>query len=268
MPFPTAAQRRIAKLYHWQVLDPARLEVILRNNTIYCSRPADFNDPWDCRPFFNDELLDDPAEVQRCIDWSVRICEAAGQMGPDAIERMRAALRDPRVLAEKIREISLGTAEATLARYRVYCLCPALHNALLWAHYADKHRGICLEFDTRNDVVSGALQVQYHGEFPMTRIYSDDLRENLLSLVAKSDVWAYEKEFRLVAQEEGVATPHDTLRTHNGQLQLPAGALTAIIVGCQGDFARVQQLVKDCGADVAVRRTRKIDDRYGFEVLA
>jgi len=45
MPFPNAAQRRLKQLYHWQRFDAGRLEAILRDNAIYCSRPSDFNDP-------------------------------------------------------------------------------------------------------------------------------------------------------------------------------------------------------------------------------
>ncbi|MCX6543487.1 MAG: DUF2971 domain-containing protein [Acidobacteria bacterium] len=32
-------------------------------------------------------------------------------------------------------------------RFGALCFCRSWNNALLWAHYADKHRGICLGFD-------------------------------------------------------------------------------------------------------------------------
>ncbi len=70
MAFANAAQRHSRWLYHWQRFDAARLEVTLKDNTIYCSWPGDFNDPWDCRPFFNTEQLSDPEELQKHIDWA------------------------------------------------------------------------------------------------------------------------------------------------------------------------------------------------------
>lgn len=266
MPFPNAAQRRIRQLYHWQRFDAARLEAILRDNAIYCSKPSDFNDPWDCRPFFNTELLADPAELQKHIDWAVRICRRTGKMSEADIVRMRDQLRDPAVCEPLVRQCTVETQQAIMERYRVYCLCPDVTNALMWAHYADSHRGICLEFNVRNEVTCCALEVQYFAKFPMTRQYSDDLSENLLPLLAKSDVWKYESEYRLIVQDAANATPHETLLATNGFLKLPDGALRAIIVGCQGPYDAVQNLVPKCNAGIPVLRARKVENRYALEI--
>ena len=51
MSFPTAAQDKIRRLYHWQRFDAVRFEEQMKNGTVYCSSPRDFNYPWDCRPW-------------------------------------------------------------------------------------------------------------------------------------------------------------------------------------------------------------------------
>lgn len=266
MPYPTAAECRLEYLYHWQPANLGRLEVTLRRGTIYCSRPSDFNDPWDCRPFFNTELLDDPEERRKHIKWAVKICRLDGRMSEGDIEDMARRLEDRDLLEENVREITREMQEAVLERYRVYCMCPDISNQLMWAHYADCHRGVCLEFNVKNEVICAALEVQYFSAFPMTRQYSDDPKENLLPLLAKSDAWAYEREFRLVAQERGSATPHDTLLTENGQLKLTDGALSSIIVGCQGPYDEVRDLVRDCGAKVPLRRAHRVENRYALDI--
>lgn len=76
----TAAQNKIPLLYHWQKFDLARLEQQLREGTVFCSKPIDFNDPWDCRPFFNTDLLAHPNERQKHIDWAVEICKRDGRI--------------------------------------------------------------------------------------------------------------------------------------------------------------------------------------------
>jgi hypothetical protein len=268
MPFPTAAQRRIERLYHWQRFDAARLETILKENAIYCSKPSDFNDPWDCRPFFNTNLLTDPTELQKHIDWAVRICRRAGRMSETDIARMQDQLRDPAVIEPLVRKCTTETQQAIMERYRVYCLCPDVRNPLMWAHYADSHRGICLEFNVRNEVICCALGVQYFSEFPMTRQHSDDLAENLLPLLAKSDVWKYENEYRLIAQDAANATRHETLLVTEGFLKLPDGALRAIIVGCQGPYDAVRDLVHKCKTDLPVLCARKVDNRYALEIAS
>ena len=266
MPFATASERGLDRLYHWQSFQPDRLEPILRDGRIYFSKPADFNDPWDCRPFFNTDLFDDPDEVQKHIDWAVQICRKDGRMSEPDIDKMKEALKDKDILEEKVREITTETQQAVLERYRVYCLCPDVQNQLMWAHYADSHRGVCLEINVRNDVVAGALEVQYFLEFPMTAQYSDDPDENLLPLLAKSDRWAYEGEFRLIAQDANNKTPHDTLLVEGGLVELPKRALRSIIVGCLGDADEVRELVKACGANIPVLAARKIENRYAIEI--
>jgi hypothetical protein len=39
------------------------------------------------------------------------------------------------------------------ARYGVLCFSKHWHNPVLWSHYADKHRGICLGFDIDSQCV-------------------------------------------------------------------------------------------------------------------
>lgn len=136
----------------------------------------------------------------------------------------------------------------------------------MWAHYADGHRGVCLEFNVQNEVICCALEAQYFSKYPMTRQYSDNLAENLLPLLAKSDVWKYESEYRLIVQDAANATPHETLLATNGFLKLPDGALRSIIVGCQGSYDAVQDLVRKYNVDIPVLRARKIDNRYALEI--
>ena len=45
----TAREDGVTKLYSYQTID--HLEENLRSNRIHCSTPANFNDPWDCKPY-------------------------------------------------------------------------------------------------------------------------------------------------------------------------------------------------------------------------
>ncbi len=262
MPFPTAHARRIRRLFHWQRFNAEWFEAQLKNGTIYCSNPKDFNDPWDCRPYFNTDILRDADERQKHIAWAVRVCQRAGKMSETQLAEMQRQLQDPVVLERCVREQILGTQQAVLDRYRVYCLCPDASNIRMWAHYADSHRGICLEFSVQNEIMCGALEVQYHDQFPMTRQYSDDLAANLLPLLAKSMVWQDENEYRLITQEADNATPHETLLTHGGHLKLPEGVLRSVIVGYQGPYDTVRELVAKCQINIQVLHARMVPNRY------
>ena len=98
------------------------------------------------------------------------------------------------------------------------------------------------------------------------KVYARDDEANLQILLAKAEPWKYEREYRLIAQERAHAIGADTLITENNFLRLPEGALTSVIVGCQGDYARVTTLVKANAPDVMVRRAVRVPNRYALDI--
>ncbi len=85
-------------------------------------------------------------------------------------------------------------------RTGMLCFSKRWKNPLLWSHYADRHRGIALEFDIDDNV---AIPVRYR----RTRLrldvdmiikqdgFGEDLAEELYA--TKSKHWAYEEEVRV-----------------------------------------------------------------------
>lgn len=266
----TAFQLGHRVLYHWQRLDAdrpelaTRLSTFLKTKRLYCSSPGAFNDPWDCRPHFNTELLQDRRELRKRADWAVDVCNRRKPMSPGDTARMHhTLLNDVPYATRLLVQMSEDLAPAINQRYRVYCLGPDPTNVLMWSHYSGDHRGICLEFSLRNEVTCCALECEYLAEFAMMGPYHMSEEEELRVLLAKSDVWSYEKEFRLVAQERSQAIRGaDTLMTDDSFLQLPANALTAIIVGCQGDYNQVKNIVDASDPSVKVKRAVRVPNRY------
>jgi hypothetical protein len=188
-------------------------------------------------------------------------------MAEKDIEAMKESLRnDPARAATLITEISDSLGPTIAQRYRVYCLGPDVGSLLMWAHYADSHRGVCLEFSLRNTVMCSALKCEYLKEFPVLRLHSDEVEDGLRVLLAKADPWSYEKEYRIVAQEREQAIVQGTLMTDKGFLKLPEGALVSVIVGCQGDFEKVSKLVQVLAPEVKVKRAVRIQNRYALKI--
>lgn len=85
-------------------------------------------------------------------------------------------------------------------RYGLICMSRDWRHPLLWGHYADKHRGLCLGFDVAKNQFF--RQVTYHRERPtlkeIGRNRLADLNESdmqkLLSM--KFSAWKYESEHR------------------------------------------------------------------------
>ena len=105
---------------------------------------------------------------------------------------------------------SMAAAKQSMKQYGVLALGEAPDVVLMWSHYADEHKGLCLGF-TRTD--SNELG-EYGKCFPV--LYSEELpsfRPEQLTdpqhvgkaLTTKADFWSYEREWRMISRDGGIA---------------------------------------------------------------
>lgn len=184
----TATQMRIDRLYHYQRFNREWLTRILCEGQIYLSNPNNFNDPWDCRPCFNEAGLDDPEFYERQVQWFDRIGrEHTPQLPEEEHERRVAKMRSDRAfLRDLIAQFSSEFPRSIQEQYRVYCLTTDPTHTLMWSHYADNHQGVCLEFACDNDVFCEALKIEYCDEYPLLDLADSNLDTVLLPLTTKS----------------------------------------------------------------------------------
>jgi hypothetical protein len=271
MKTKTAAALGIKRLYHYQSFEkPERLARIFTDGTLYFSRPRDFNDPWDCRPFFNKSALDDPGDYDRAVRWFVH-CDRAHNtaLSEEGHVRRENEVRGNRRLLEwMIDQMTAEMEKAIQEQYRVYCLSTHPDSTLMWAHYAASCRGVCLEFSVENELFCGALPVAYFDSYPRFDVAATDEDENLQPLLTKSAVWSYEDEFRLIVSEHPFVFP-DVPTTKAGLLALPKGALRSVIVGAEmpaSDRDVVKTLVTASEWGVELKVASLVPDRYEFEI--
>ncbi|MDR8763971.1 DUF2971 domain-containing protein [Burkholderia multivorans] len=246
-------------LYHYQSFNDRtadRLERTLRDRIIHMSQPSTFNDPWDCRPWFDISILDDPNEREQHLQWLMR----TANVQPEDEQELRT---NALLMEATIAQIRDGQPRAIDDQYRLYCLLPDPMHPLMWAHYGDSHRGIALEFDTSADQIMWAYRVYYRSEYPTIRMYEDDNNANLVPIFTKSDVWAYENEYRMIA-EERQQPRMNMLATQGSSLRLARGALVGVVLGCQCDEDRALALLDQYGRDLRVRRAKRRMDRYSL----
>jgi hypothetical protein len=107
-------------------------------------------------------------------------------------------------LAFEGRDSFPGLRATVALRFGVLCFSEDKADVLLWAHYADRHKGICLGFDVPES--EGKFEpVEYVAErFPFPE--PEQLERQLLDqnpvftrtlLFTKSEAWKYEKEWRV-----------------------------------------------------------------------
>ncbi|WP_044204224.1 DUF2971 domain-containing protein [Flammeovirga sp. OC4] len=99
----------------------------------------------------------------------------------------------------------------------VCCFSKSFDNLLMWSHYGDCHKGICLEFDDSIEPFSKGRNVIYENHFPSINLdeifCNDDEKDFLLVsklLSYKSKDWIYEKEIRLIHNEANTCYKYPT----------------------------------------------------------
>lgn len=142
-----------------------------------------------------------------------------------------------------------GFSKAADLHIGVLSLSEIWDNLLMWAHYADSHRGFVLAFDsnhsffdqrkTADDLIRYLRQVKYTQERPKLTLtdllnpeLSHDERVDLFLdsfIFSKGAVWSYEKEWRML-----MALEDADYQLENGDIYLfryPPEMLKSIVMG-------------------------------------
>jgi len=84
----------------------------------------------------------------------------------------------------------------------IYCLSTIKDDILMWSHYAESHRGLCLEFDTTKELLfNETFSVHYSNEYPSIDLIKMGLNtkdEFRKAVLVKSKHWQYEHEWRIL----------------------------------------------------------------------
>lgn len=181
----------------------------LFDSCIYLSPPDKFNDPYDTKPLFDHDYLWKLYNADNEIKsfWDSRIGDNnTGEQRKVIICLQQALLK-------------------FMSNYRITCFTENNYsNVLMWSHYANSHKGFCIEYDTSDTW----LRKHYFLLNPV--FYSDkiydlsecfyelaknyfknsgrgcNMIEFLISALVKAQEWSYEKEWRIILLSEG-STP-------------------------------------------------------------
>jgi hypothetical protein len=133
-------------------------------------------------------------------------------------------------------------------------------DILMWAHYADRHKGLCFEFDgSANCKFFGEAQpVEYRDYRPMPL---DESAEKQMArvILTKSPHWDYEQEFRIFRPGRARA-----------KIEFPAALLTGVIFGCgmpENVRRSVRRWASDGGCRVAFFETRPAMGKFGLDIV-
>jgi len=197
------------------------------NKRLYFSAPSDFNDPFDCRPKFSLFSCKNDAENV----WRRYFSLLAKHQYPGISNAEAEKCADAEILNGKHRDKDwlCGSDESIKEELskiapRICCFSKFPRNAMMWAHYADNHKGVVLQFKKANmignDTSYRGFDVEYYDKpIPLERYVKameqtesgDEAAFGRLIYLTKSSDWTSEKEVRFLSREIYMAFPETML---------------------------------------------------------
>jgi hypothetical protein len=244
---------------------------MLVEDTVYFADPMTFNDPLDTKPTLETDLPSEMLEnvLTRLIEQSTtaEMKAAASTIqinGPKTRDHIsqRSRITAGRVIAD-IRynatnpdyevddpeQFLLGQylQKELLRRYDrgVFSLAERANCPLMWSHYGDQHRGICLGYSVPEDVAGDVHKMEYGG----SRLVKASAVSAMLAdqddsaswrkvvddavLLKKARPWAYEREWRLLGPRGEQDSPLELEEVIFG-MRCSAAVMFAVVKALEG----------------------------------
>lgn len=179
---------------------------IIPDKTFKFTNPLYFNDPFDC----NEQLLNINVEKSAIIDYVKN-----SQYKFNRNQRRKITNHHEQYDYVKV----LKTEKE---RFKICCFSTQKDNVLMWSHYADKHKGICLGFEL-------PILCKDYSIYPVNYISKIERIHGMVSmayvfnywLTRKSSYWKYESEVRAISIDKP------------DLINFEQGLLKEVIFGCK-----------------------------------
>lgn len=255
--------------------DSERTLELLRTREAFFPFPSQINDPFDCKF----PVSFDCTEYQ-IFSW---------------IAKLPIADPQKQVMFDSYKKGQLDN-EAILDWYRkdqsristIYCLSEVNDNQLMWSHYSNGHKGICVGFETHVFAKSLCLRFDdpllrrmgdlyldgYIPTFKVTYLSNRPAPYNVFTgnyedikphITSKSDIWCYEKERRIAASY---------LQLQTQKLRFDRSSIKDVYFGASSSERFISDVLNILkkeywtkGHDVRVYRMKCSDREYKLEVV-
>jgi hypothetical protein len=176
---------------------PEILIKILDNSSLNFTPPNSFNDPYDC--YLG---LISFAVTQKAID---RIKNDRTISDEIKVKMLKDLEENPHELPDALNQIT----NDLLLKSGITCFSLKRENMLMWSHYAHKHTGACIEFNSipllsRLDSKINVNEVKYINEIKPINFHEFPQEATDTLVFSKSFEWSYENEFRVLIQSNGL----------------------------------------------------------------
>lgn len=169
---------------------------------------------------------------------------------------------------EYIKTLQDKIEETSNKHYRIASFSKRYNDILMWAHYTNKHTGICMEFsysgidNFAQQYFCNIKQVRYRQKYYSLKEYNLIDPQDLIT-ATKSKHWKYEKEWRLIY---GQVKP---IEENPFCLKFNPSMFTGIIFGCQitdDDRTYIQEKIPRDFPHVKLYQAERSYEEYALNI--
>ena len=177
--------------------DPNSIEeVTFRRAALYFPSRTQFNDPFDC-------IMPDMSDIS-----DDKFRELMIKRAKEEFQERSESERE--VYAEEMYSLGRAKIEEILQQFAdnlgVLSFSSKADNAPMWAHYANNHKGMCLEFDTRDPLFQTVRPITYSAK-ALKYVPGDHSGNAEAFLLTKERRWRYEDEWRVIGPKAKTLYP-------------------------------------------------------------
>ena len=156
---------------------------IIEESQLYFPAPFELNDPWDCKVRFRVPRPENAAEFDQAVHYLLGVDRRNNPAKSEAtFAAEEAKLRsDPAFAMRLFNELTSEMHNTVNTKFRICSFASVCDHPLLWSHYADAHRGICLVFSAERTEFGYAERVGYQRTYPSVPLYGDGGRELVIA---------------------------------------------------------------------------------------
>jgi Protein of unknown function (DUF2971) len=219
---------------------------LLSEAEVYYANPLSFNDPLDSRP---------EIEVDVPLSDLVKTCYRM-LLERLATDEAKKKIYEFRYLSSEYGDYKTDkdaenhyvrslvrcikdSLNALYGKFGVFSLAKKWNCHLLWSHYADNHRGLCVEYDASDNACFDLRKVRYGtsrsvkiSELFAWKVSGSKLAENSVFetiFLAKAPAWRYESEFRDIRAQHGVCSSPMTVKAVHFGMRCDTAVKTAVV---------------------------------------
>lgn len=264
----------------------------LKNNRVYFARFSDFNDPFEfSTPFPNLKIM--YARVSEGVDKLYKQGKMSIKNYVQIKELCLNIINDASQDLDKVH----GGIDKVMKEFGIYCLSEVSDEILMWSHYADNHKGICIGFrslhdsfcprpsvfglnytDCYSDLNDPKLVLEFYEEMYHRSVslpfdewqkkYEslmvdvkkiDDEKMAFAIITDKSSQWAYEREFRFVSRTSGLK-------------EFAPEFITSITFGLRASDQDKKMIIEICKSSgkqhVEFFQAKKVEGVFALEIVS